>query len=109
MLSAYFVQSLFLFDSSSSYLLFFAVLAFVSFLATRGDGSSEEREAAEHPETCGTGTQHAIAPPQLRRASQRPSSGENRIPCGLAGSRRVSRCSSECSSRSCLPWCITQT
>jgi hypothetical protein len=105
MLSAYFVQSLFLFDSSSSYLLFFGVLAFVSFLATRGGG--EEREAAEHPDPCGA--QRAIAPPQLRRASQRPSSGENRIPCGLAGSRRVSRCSSECSSRSCLPWCITQT
>jgi len=72
MLSAYFVQNLFLFDSPSSYLLFFAVLAFVSFLVT-GGSHTEPREVAERAKTARIGAQRARA--VRRRASPSPGGG----------------------------------
>ena len=71
MLSAYIVQNLFLFDSPSSYLLFFAVLAFVSFLVT-GGSHTEPREVAEQAKRARIGTPAAAV---RRRASPSPSGG----------------------------------
>jgi tetratricopeptide (TPR) repeat protein len=75
MLSAYFVQNLFIFDSPSSYLLFFATLAFVDFLAA-GRTHAERREKAEQAKTVCVGAR-ALAAAARRRATPPASGGRS--------------------------------